>query len=117
MAVLRPEAEKGDASALFLVGVMYDTGQGVAEDIPEAIKWFRFAADKGNVDAMYSLGQEYALGEGVPKDLVEAYFWLDLAVAGYSASGDATAQNASQSRDLVARKLTPPQLADTRARS
>ena len=54
---------------------MYDLGQGIARDYPEAVKWFRKAADQGSAVAQSFLGVMYGLGQGVPKDYVEAYKW------------------------------------------
>lgn len=34
----RPLAQEGDASAQFYLGVMYDEGQGVPQDLQEAVK-------------------------------------------------------------------------------
>ncbi len=38
---LRPLAEQGVAEAQFLLGVMYDKGQGVPQDYAEAVSWQR----------------------------------------------------------------------------
>jgi TPR repeat protein len=117
MTLLRPLAEKGDANAQFQVGVMFSGGQGVKQDLPEAIRWFRLAADQGNADAQYSLGQEYAIGDGIEKNPEEAYFWLDLASNGYDAAGRATAGNAKALRDRVGQKLSPDELRKAQERS
>ena len=44
----RVQAEAGDASAQFNLGVMYDNGEGVPEDDAEAVRWYRMAAEQGN---------------------------------------------------------------------
>ncbi len=38
---MREAAEQGDAVAQFNLGVMYDNGEGVAENDVEAVKWYR----------------------------------------------------------------------------
>ena len=43
--------EKGDAAAQFDLGVMYEDGQGVEEDLVEAVRWYRLAADQGHASA------------------------------------------------------------------
>jgi TPR repeat protein len=47
----------------------------------------------------------YMNGQGVPQDLVQAHMWFNLAAAG----GYADAQ---KSRDSVAAKMTPAQIAE-----
>ncbi len=64
LAELRGRAEKGEASAQYFLGDMYDFGRGVAKDEVEAVKWFRKAADQGNADAQHNLGVMYFLGMG-----------------------------------------------------
>lgn len=56
---LKPLAEQGNAVAQYGLGIMYDNGQGVAEDDKEAVKWYRLAAEQGNVFAQYDLGVSY----------------------------------------------------------
>ncbi len=75
----RPLADKGDARAEFILGVMYANGLGVPQDDKEAVKWFRLAADQGTAGAQYSLGLMYANGLGVPRDHKEAVKWYRLA--------------------------------------
>lgn len=78
-SLLRPLAEQGDARAQAKLGHMYAYGEGMPEDGPEAVRWYRKAADQGNARAQYSLGVMYANEESVPKDNVQAYIWLHLA--------------------------------------
>jgi TPR repeat protein len=52
-----------------------------------------------------NLGTRYGKGEGVPRDYVAAHMWLNLAAA----QGDDTAQ---KSRDIVAKRITPGQIAE-----
>ena len=101
----RLAADQGFASAQFNLGVMYAQGQGVPQDYTAAVKWFRLAADQGVAEAQYNLGLMYAQGQGVPQDYVQAHKWLNLAAA----AGD---QSAVKSRDLVAGKMTPAQIAE-----
>ncbi len=49
---LRPLAERGDATAQAVLGVMYDKGQGVPQNYIEAHKWYNLAATKGDKDAV-----------------------------------------------------------------
>ena len=75
----RIAAEEGDACAQSNLGVMYETGRGVARDNGEAVRWFRLAADQGEAVAQYNLGLMYDTGRGVPQDDDEAVRWYRLA--------------------------------------
>jgi hypothetical protein len=70
------DAESGNAEAQNLLGVMYDTGEGVAEDDAEAVKWYRKAAEQGHEDAQFILGVAYVTGEGVAENDAEAAKWF-----------------------------------------
>ena len=54
---------------------MYGTGQGVAKDEAEALKWYRKAAEQGDPGAQFNLGNMYADGRAVTKDEAEAVKW------------------------------------------
>lgn len=47
---------------------MYFKGNGVEQNIEEALKWYRRAAEKGNAMAQLKLGFIYEDGRGVPQD-------------------------------------------------
>ncbi len=64
----KPLAEQGDANVQYNLGVMYDTGLGVAQDYKEAVKWYRLSAEQGNASAQFNLGVMYAAGLGVAQD-------------------------------------------------
>ena len=49
--LFRPLAEKGNAKAQNLIGVMYHKGQGVARNSVRALAWFSVAARKGDREA------------------------------------------------------------------
>src|SRR4051794_7945623 len=72
IALWRPLADKGDADAMFNVGILYDNGKGVPHDAAEAARWFRKAAEQGQSKAQFNLAVDYATGEGVAKDEAEA---------------------------------------------
>jgi TPR repeat protein len=69
-------AEQGDADAQFNLGVMYDKGQGVAQDYSQAADWYRKAAEQGNANAQYNLGVMYLNGQGAPQDDSQAANWF-----------------------------------------
>lgn len=139
---LRPRAEQGQADAQQLLCYMHAQGYGVPQDTVEAVQWWRKAAEQGNVEAQSDLGVTYSCGEvrvprdyseaakwlrlasdwgdvvaqndlaemyrdgkGVPQDYALAHMWFNLAAA----KGNA---DANKSRDDLAQKMTPDQIAE-----
>ena len=76
--------------------------------------WFRQAADQGAADAQYNLGVMYGNGQGVPQDDVEAHKWSNLAAS--RVTGDEQKEYA-EARDLLAKLMTPAQLAEAQKRA
>ena len=64
----RPLAEQGDAQAQYNLGMMYESGKGVAGDSAEAVKWHRRAAERGYLEAQLRLGVMHDNGEVVTKN-------------------------------------------------
>ncbi len=98
-------AAQGHADAEYNLGVMYESGQGVPRDYAEAIKWYRLAAEQGFAYAQHNLGVMYENGQGVPHDYAQAHMWFSLA----GAQGD---KQAAKQRDIVAKRMTPAQIAE-----
>ena len=76
----------------------------------EAVKWFRKAAEQDLALAQVHLGRMYYNGRGVSQDLVRAHMWFNL-----NASSLPVGPNQYQSvknRDLVAKIMTPGQIAE-----
>lgn len=71
----RKEAECGDISAQYHLGLMLYEGEGVMQDFKEAVKWWSKAAARGNISSQYYLGNCFARGQGVSQDYVEAVKW------------------------------------------
>ena len=103
-------AELGNDKAQFNLGYMYFNGMGVPENNTEAVKWFRRAAEQGNAGAQLKLGLMYVIGKGVPEDYVQAFAWYNLSAA----HGD---ENASNSKDLLRKLMTPDQIERAQALS
>jgi hypothetical protein len=108
----RKAAEQGNAAAQNDLGNMYTEGQGVPPDYVEAMKWLRKAAEQGNAAAQNNLGNMYSNGQGVPQDYVQAHKWFNLAAARIPASETESRAIAIKSRDSVASKMTPAQVAE-----
>jgi hypothetical protein len=62
------------------------------------------APEQGLAIAQHNLASMYARGLGVPKDYVRAYVWYSLAAP--------QCKDAEKNRDIVARQMTPTQIAE-----
>ncbi len=54
-AVTRPLAESGDPDAQYLLGYLYERGEGVARDLTRAYAWYGMAARQGDAFAAHAL--------------------------------------------------------------
>ncbi|CAN4276821.1 Sel1-like repeat [Methylophilaceae bacterium] len=52
-------AANGDVESNYTIGLIYEKGDGVLQDINEAQKWYEFAAENGYIPAIHSLGLAY----------------------------------------------------------
>jgi TPR repeat protein/rhodanese-related sulfurtransferase len=59
-----------------IVGKMYKSGIGTAQNESAAVTWFRKSAEQGHAEAQLLLGVAYYSGEGVAKDAVQAVEWF-----------------------------------------
>ena len=83
------KAEGGDATAQYLLGVMYDEGRVVVRSESKAKEWFEKAAAQGDADAQNTMGVLYEEGRGVEQSYSKAKKWYEKAAA----QGHAYAQN------------------------
>ena len=102
-------ADQGRAAAQYNLGVIYQNGQGVAQDYSQARAWYQKAADQGYAAAQENLGAIYYFGRGVAQDYSQARAWYQKAAdQGRAASqynlgviyqkGQGVAQDYSQAR-------------------
>lgn len=105
----RDEAERGDAYSQWKLASMYESGEGVAQDKIEAVKWYRRSAEQGYPSAQQSLGSMYMSGQGVPKDYVRAHMWFSLASEYVDSVGEGD-PTAIKARDAVAARMTKAQI-------
>ena len=116
---LKMAEQNSDSSKLpdqYQLGHFYEHDADNAPNYVEAMKWYRKAADGGDYRSQKSLGDIYESGKGVLKDYVRAYKWYLLSAAtsyGHAGIKDFHA-GALRSRDLLAQKMTPAQLAKSR---
>ena len=67
-----PLAEAENPSAQAYIGLMYNQGHGVQQDISEAAKWFSLASDQGHAPAKWRLAMLYYHGSGLTQDYKKA---------------------------------------------
>jgi hypothetical protein len=104
----QPLAEKGDATAQYLLAEIYFGGHGGS--LPEAVKWMTAAAEQGYAQAQARLGLIYATGRGVAIDNVRAYHWFSLAAKLANPDSQKSLKTVSETnRAVVAKRLTPEQ--------
>jgi len=73
--LLRPLAENGHPRAQNGMGVLFDGGLGVPQDLSEAAMWYQLSAEQGYAKAQFNLGVMYAQGEGVTRNAETAAQW------------------------------------------
>ena len=83
------KARAGDPFAQFVVGKIFDYGNGgVTQDQVKAVWWYRQAAEQGYPGAQFNMGNCYQLGEGVKENKSHAVYWYRQAAI----QGDADSQ-------------------------
>ena len=105
LAELLPLAEDGDAGALFILGRMHSTGEGVPHDYVEAMRLYRLAAEQGHAAAQFNLADMYKYGKGVTQDYVRAYMW-------WSVAGANGFEEANLHRDIVSEWMAPADISE-----
>jgi TPR repeat protein len=87
-ALLQPLADKGDADAKSLLGMVLTEGVGTRADPRKGYLLLTEAAEAGVVDAKYWLGRCYLDGKGTKKDMDKALaLFADAAAAGHEDAG------------------------------
>ena len=74
--MLQDTAKQGLGDAQFNLGVMYEHGHGVTQDLTESIQWYRKAAEQGVASAQFNLGVMCNDGQGEKCDQDEAINWF-----------------------------------------
>jgi TPR repeat protein len=82
---LEQSAARGDATAMYHLGRMYEYGSGVSKDVTKARQWLEKASSAGSAAAMNDLGSMCEEGKGKPRDHAEARHWYTQSAGmGYS---------------------------------
>jgi TPR repeat protein len=106
----RRAAASGNALAQGTLGDMYYYGRDVPQDFASAARWWQLAADQGVALAQLNLSVLYANGDGVEQDYVKSHMYANLAAAQLPPGDDHAI--ASKNRDIIAKAMTPAQLAE-----
>jgi len=77
---------QGHAEAQCNLGVCYQDGDGVEQNLARAVELYQQAAEQGEAGAQYNLGVIYHSGSGVEKSLETAVQWWTKAAAQVSMS-------------------------------
>jgi TPR repeat protein len=101
------------AAIILVMSFAGSVAAGPLEDADVAVKRRDYAtvrlirplAEQGDATAQYNLGFFYDNGLDVPQDQVSAYMWFSLSAA----QGK---EGAATFRDLIARRMTPAQIAE-----
>ena len=72
----KSDAEKGDSTAQFFLGVAYEQGNAVQRDFTKAVEWYRKAAKQGHPGAQTFLAYALLTGTGIAKDPEQAVAWF-----------------------------------------
>lgn len=75
-------SQRGNAEANFNLGILYEDGLGVNQDLAQALLYYDTAAIGGSFKAQYRLGLLYFVGKKVPLDNIKAKRWLTEAAVG-----------------------------------
>ncbi len=75
-------AQAGNVNAQHNLGVLYEEGLGVDQDLLKAAAWYQKAAENGVPGAAYNLGSMYDEGIGVEQNYTEAAKWYTVAAEG-----------------------------------
>jgi len=85
LPIFQQLARKGDATAAYYLGEMYQYGDGTARNGELAKKWLTQSAQAGHVAAARQLGLLYLNGTDPVQDLVAARHWLQTAARHHDA--------------------------------
>jgi len=76
-----PLAVRGNDVAQYNLGVLYESGLGVAVDKSRARLWYGKSADRGFAQAQNNLGRLFYMGDSVPPDYAKAAAYFRRAAA------------------------------------
>lgn len=74
-AWIQKAAKQDLDKAMHVLGILYEEGEGVGQDLAKAVQWQQKAAEKGFAEAQWHLATLYDQGKGVEKDPSAAAEW------------------------------------------
>jgi hypothetical protein len=95
------------AKAQYWLGLLYERGEGVAQDSGTAAKWYEAAAKHGNPDAAFNLAILYEEGRGVAPDPKKAWDWYSAAAVRGHPKAAAARERFAESRSGAAIGVPP----------
>ncbi|WP_068087090.1 tetratricopeptide repeat protein [Polycladidibacter stylochi] len=112
LALATRQAEAGQPTAQTLIGVIYETGRGVPQDITKAVDWYELAVSTGEPQAALRLAMLYLDGSQIKQNKQKAAKYLQIAAdakipsALYNLSilyeeGDTLPKNIDKARKLM----------------
>lgn len=110
VALFQQAVEQDNRPAMYLLGLYYARGEGVAQDFNKAFELLEKASLGGHPKAMYHLGEMYVHGDGTPVDHVKAMAWFWTATT----LGERFAETRLKT---VAPRLTPVEIGDAKVLS
>ena len=72
--------KQGDSVAMYNLGCLYQTGQGVVKSFKKAFKLYSAAAEKGHASAMYNLAAMHRNGQGTVRSCNKAVALYTMAI-------------------------------------
>ena len=88
LAIANNKCDNSDGLLCLVLGILYDTGDGVKEDGVKAQKYFEKSCEAKTAQGCYNAGVGYYNGKRIKKNYVKSYQYLDKA----SKLGDEKAQ-------------------------
>ena len=112
----------GERRSMMDLGTISENGYGVPASLPEAARWYGWAAKYGFGPAQYNFALMLETGDGGRTDLVEAYMWYILgAMEGFKmlpeSKFDLMKPPPDSAMGALSPKLTPAQRAEAHARA
>lgn len=92
-SLVNKACQKGIAEACYVMGVAYETGDGMDSDVTRAVGFYVQGCSSGSAEACYRLALLYRDGRGVPQDASKA----DVLLAQACQSGVSNACDAKES--------------------
>ena len=71
----RAKAYQGDTKAMNNLGVCYERGTGVKENLTMAFEWYMRAAEQDDIYGCFNVGECYYHGKGVEQSAEQAFLW------------------------------------------